>query len=194
MMAETSTQNYIPRLLELYRAEVIPALNAEFKYKNSMQVPRLEKIVLNMGVGEGSRDAKVLQQAEEDLALISGQKPRRTRARVSVAAFKLRAGMPVGCKVTLRGKRMYEFLERLIVMAIPRIRDFRGLPPKGFDGRGNYNFGLREHQVFLELDSVKENLPLGMNVTMTTSANTNDEARSLLKGLGLPIRGIEQKN
>jgi large subunit ribosomal protein L5 len=193
-MAETSTQSYIPRLLELYRAEVVPALNAEFKYKNSMQVPRLEKIVLNMGVGEGSRDAKILQQAEEDLGLISGQKPSRTRARVSVAAFKLRAGMPVGCKVTLRGKRMYEFLERLIVMAIPRIRDFRGLPPKGFDGRGNYNFGLREHQVFLELDSAKENLPLGMNVTMTTSANTNDEARALLKGLGLPIRGIEAKN
>lgn len=193
-MAQTATENYVPRLLQLYRQEVVPALKSQFGYKNPMQVPHLQKIVLNMGVGEGARDAKVLQQAEEDLALISGQKPRRTRARVSVAAFKLRAGMPVGCAVTLRGHRMYEFLDRLIVMAIPRIRDFRGLPPKGFDGRGNYNFGLREHQVFLELDSSKEGFPLGMNVTMTTTAETNEEARALLKGLGLPIRDIETKN
>lgn len=193
-MAETATENYIPRLLQLYRAEVIPALKSQFGYGNPMQVPHLQKIVLNMGVGEGARDAKVLQQAEEDLTLISGQKPRRTRARVSVAAFKLRAGMPVGCSVTLRGKRMYEFLDRLIVMAIPRIRDFRGLPPKGFDGRGNYNFGLREHQVFLELDSAKEGFPLGMNVTLATTAHTDEEARALLKGIGLPIREIESKN
>lgn len=193
-MGQTATDNYIPRLLTLYRSEVAPALKSQFGYANPMQIPHLQKIVLNMGVGEGSRDAKVLQQAEEDLALIAGQKPRRTRARVSVAAFKLRAGMPVGCAVTLRGKRMYDFLERLIVTAIPRIRDFRGLPPKGFDGRGNYNFGLREHQVFLELDSSKEHLPLGMNVTMTTTAKTNEEARALLKALGLPIRDIESKN
>lgn len=193
-MAQTATDNYTPRLLQLYRSEVAPALKTQFGYANPMQIPHLEKIVLNMGVGEGSRDAKVLQQAEEDLALIAGQKPRRTRARVSVAAFKLRAGMPVGCSVTLRGKRMYDFLERLIVTAIPRIRDFRGLPHKGFDGRGNYNFGLREHQVFLELDSAKEHLPLGMNVTMTTSAETNEEARALLKALGLPIREIETRN
>lgn len=192
-MAETATENYTPRLLELYRSEVVPSLKSEFSYANPMQVPHLQKIVLNMGVGEGARDAKVLQQAEEDLTLISGQKPRRTRARVSVAAFKLRAGMPVGCAVTLRGKRMYEFLERLIVMAIPRIRDFRGLPLKGFDGRGNYNFGLREHQVFLELDSAKEGVPLGMNVTMTTTADTDDEARALLRGLGLPFREPETK-
>lgn len=193
-MAETATENYIPRLLQLYRTEVVAALKTQFGYANAMQVPHLQKVVLNMGVGEGARDAKVLQQAEEDLTLISGQKPRRTRARVSVAAFKLRAGMPVGCSVTLRGKRMYEFLDRLIVMAIPRIRDFRGLPPRGFDGRGNYNFGLREHQVFLELDSTKEGFPLGMNVTLTTTANTDEEARALLKGIGLPIREIESKN
>jgi large subunit ribosomal protein L5 len=192
-MAET-TDNYTPRLLDQYRSDVVPALKSQFGYKNPMQVPRLQKIVLNMGVGEGSRDAKVLQQAEEDLALIAGQKPRRTKARVSVAAFKLRAGMPVGCAVTLRGKRMYDFLERLIVTAVPRIRDFRGLPPKGFDARGNYNFGLKEHQIFLELDSAKEHFPLGMNVTMATTAETNEEARALLKGLGLPIRDIETKN
>lgn len=193
-MAESATENYTPRLQQHYRSEVVPVLQKQFGYRNSMQIPRLQKIVLNMGVGEGARDAKVLQQAEEDLTLIAAQKPRRTRARVSVAAFKLRAGMPVGCSVTLRGKRMYDFLERLIVTAIPRIRDFRGLPPKGFDGRGNYNFGLREHQVFLELDSAKEHLPLGMNITMVTSAGSNDESRALLKGLGLPIRDIESKN
>lgn len=193
-MAQTATDKYTPRLEAHYRTEVVPALQSQFGYKNPMQVPRLNKIVLNMGVGEGARDAKVLQQAEEDLALIAAQKPRRTRARVSVAAFKLRAGMPVGCSVTLRGKRMYDFLERLIVTAMPRIRDFRGLPPKGFDHQGNYNFGLKEHQVFLELDMTKEHLPLGMNITMTTSAKTDDEARALLKAFGLPIRDIDSKN
>jgi len=193
-MAQTATDKYTPRLEALYRTDVVPALQSQFGYKNPMQVPRLNKIVLNMGVGEGARDAKVLQQAEEDLALIAAQKPRRTRARVSVAAFKLRAGMPVGCSVTLRGKRMYDFLERLIVTAMPRIRDFRGLPPKGFDRQGNYNFGLKEHQVFLELDMTKEHLPLGMNITMTTSAKTDDEARALLKAFGLPIRDIDSKN
>ena len=160
----------------------------EFKYANVMQVPRLTKVVVNMGVGEGSRDAKAIQRAEEDLAVITGQKPRRARARISVAAFKLRAGMPVGCSVTMRGDYMFEFFERLISVAIPRIRDFRGFPAKAFDGRGNYNFGIREHLIFLELDTSKEIIQLGMNVTIVTTAKTDDECRALIKNFGFPLR------
>ena len=193
-MAKTENGHYIPRLKHLYRSEVSLALREEFGYGNVMQVPRLQKIVLNMGVGEGSRDPKILQAAEADLALIAGQKPNRTRARLSVSAFKLREGMPVGCCVTLRKNQMYEFLDRLIVIAIPRIRDFRGLPPKAFDGRGNYNFGIKEHQIFLELDFTKEILPLGMNVTIVTTAQTDKECRALITGLGLPLQAIDAKN
>jgi large subunit ribosomal protein L5 len=153
-----------------------------------MQVPKLLKIVVNMGVGEGARDAKVIQKAEEDLGLITGQKPRRNLSRVAVSAFKLRKGMPVGCSVTLRGDYMFEFLERFIGVAIPRIRDFRGLSAKGFDGRGNYNVGIKEHQIFLELDFSKEILPLGMDIAFVTTAETDEECKALLKGFGLPIR------
>lgn len=193
-MDKTENGHYIPKLKQLYRSEISIALRKEFGYGNVMQVPRLQKIVLNMGVGEGSRDPKILQAAEADLALIAGQKPNRTRARLSVAAFKLREGMPVGCCVTLRKNQMYEFLDRLISIAIPRIRDFRGLPPNAFDGRGNYNFGIKEHQIFLELDFTKEILPLGMNVTIVTTANTDKECRALITGLGLPLRAIDTKN
>ncbi|MBI1783700.1 50S ribosomal protein L5 [Candidatus Sumerlaeota bacterium] len=186
-MAETQT-TYIPMMRQRYREEIIPSLQGQFKFKNAMQVPRLKKIVVNMGVGEGAHDAKVLQTAEEDLALISGQKPRRTHTRIAVSAFKVRQGMPVGCYVTLRGARMYEFLERLIVIAIPRIRDFRGLSPKSFDGHGNYNFGIKEHQIFLELDFSKEIPTLGMDITLVTTAKNDEECKALLKGFGLPLR------
>lgn len=193
-MAETETAAYEPRLRTLYHEEIAPALRKQFSYANVMQIPKLVKIVVNMGVGEGSRDAKVLQRAEVDLTLIAGQKPRRNKARLSVSAFKLREGMPVGCSVTLRRGNMYDFLERLISIAIPRIRDFRGLPPKAFDGRGNYNFGIKEHAIFLELDFTKEIAALGMNVTLVTTAGTDDECRALLKGFGMPLRETESKN
>jgi large subunit ribosomal protein L5 len=189
-----TTAAYIPRIQQLYGEKVLPELRKQFNYGNALEVPRLRKIVVNMGVGEGSRDAKVIQKAEEDLALITGQKPRRANSRVAVSAFKLRAGMPVGCSVTLRRQRMYEFLERLIVIAIPRIRDFRGLSGKSFDGRGNYNFGIKEHQIFLELDLTKDVMPFGMNVTMVTSAKTDDECRALLRALGLPVKDADAKN
>lgn len=189
----TSAQvHYTPRMQQVYRDQVIPEMMKEFNYKNAMQVPRLKKIVLNMGVGDGGRDAKVIQSAEEDLTAISGQKARRTHARISVSAFKVREGMPVGCSVTMRGGRMYDFLERLICVAIPRIRDFRGLPPKAFDGQGNYNFGLKEHQIFLELDFNKDLLDLGMDVTFVTSAKTDAECKSLLRAFGLPLRDADQ--
>lgn len=193
-MAEDANNHYEPRLKKLYRDSVASELRERFHYANVMKVPKLKKIVVNMGVGEGGRDSKIIQRAEEDLALITGQKPKRTRARVSVSAFKLREGMPVGCAVTLRGNAMFEFLERLIVIAIPRIRDFRGLSDKSFDGRGNYNFGIREHQIFLELDFSKEILELGMNVTMVTTAPTDEECHALLKGFGLPLREADAKN
>ncbi len=193
-MTESATTTYIPSLLLRYRQEIQPALRGQFKFKNAMEVPALKKIVINMGVGEGGHDAKIMQRAEEDLALITGQKPRRTHARISVSAFKVREGMPVGCVVTLRGKRMYEFLERFIAIAIPRIRDFRGLSPKGFDHRGNYNMGLREHYVFLELDTSKEMITLGMDVAFVTSAKNDDQCKALLKGFGLPLRETDAKN
>ncbi|OPZ04239.1 MAG: 50S ribosomal protein L5 [candidate division BRC1 bacterium ADurb.BinA292] len=189
MMSDKATQNgYRPRLLAEYQERIRPSLMDELKLKNVMEVPRLLKVVLNMGVGEGSRDEKILQAAEEDLALISGQKPRRTRAKISVAAFKLRAGMPVGCMVTLRGPYMYEFLERLINVAIPRIRDFRGLPPRAFDGKGNYNFGIREHTIFTEIDHRQVQQTFGMNITLVTNAKSDDHCRTLLRRFGLPLR------
>lgn len=184
----TETNNYVPRLQKLYKEEVSKQLQEKFGYSNPMQIPKLTKIVVNMGVGEGSRDAKIIDRAQDDLTLITGQRARRNNARISVAQFKVREGMPVGCSVTLRGQRMWDFLERLIVTAIPRIRDFRGLPRKAFDGRGNYNFGLREHQVFLELSHQTDILRLGMDLAFVTTAQTDEECRELIKGLGLPLR------
>ncbi|MCX7050234.1 MAG: 50S ribosomal protein L5 [Candidatus Sumerlaeota bacterium] len=177
-----------PRLLEKYRKEVVPAMRQRFGYKNPMEVPSVVKVTLNMGVGEGTRDVKILEAAEAELTLISGQKPKRTRARVSVANFKLRKGMPVGCSVTLRAHRMWEFLDRLINVSIPRIRDFRGLSVNAFDGRGNHSFGIREHIIFLELDLNKVAHTRGMNINTTTTAKTDEEARELLRLLGMPFR------
>jgi large subunit ribosomal protein L5 len=176
------------RLRELYEKEIKPMLQERFGYKSPMQVPRIEKIVLNMGLGEAIQNAKILETASEDLKLISGQKPVITRARKSIAAFKLRKGMPIGCMVTLRGDRMYDFLEKLIHVALPRIRDFRGVSPKSFDGRGNYTIGIREQIIFPEIDYDKVDKIKGLNVTITTTAKTDEEARALLEGFGMPFR------
>lgn len=175
------------RLREHYETTVRPALTKEFDYKNVMEVPRVEKIVLNMGVGEGVQDQKKVQSAAGELAQIAGQKPIITRARVSIATFKLREGMPVGCKVTLRRERMYEFLDRLITIALPRVRDFRGLPPKSFDGRGNFSMGLREQIVFPEINYDQVSDIRGMNIVICTTAKTDDEARALLRGFQMPF-------
>ena len=176
------------RLADKYRDEVVPALKKQFGLTNPMQVPRIEKIPCNMGVGEASRNAKVLDPAFDQLANITGQKPTRRRARKSIAAFKLREGMPVGCTVTLRRERMFEFLDRLIAIALPRVRDFRGVNPTSFDGRGNFTLGVRDILIFPEVDYQKVEGTLGMNVTITTSAPTDDQARALLAGLGMPFR------
>jgi len=189
--AEVSTQvepGYVPRLLIKYREQVIPALQKGFGYKNIHQVPRLSKIVVNMGVGDAIRDAKLLDAAVEDLMMITGQRPAITRAKKSVASFKVRKGMAIGCKVTLRGARMYEFFDRLVNVAIPRIRDFRGLSPHSFDGHGNYTFGIKEQIVFPEIDYDKVVKVRGMDITIQTTAETDEEALELLKGLGMPIR------
>ena len=178
---------YFPRLLKKYREEIIADLRKKFNYKNVMQVPKLEKIVVNMGVGEAIENSKSLDAAMEDLMVITGQKPKVTKARKAISNFKLRAGMPIGCFVTLRGWRMYEFLDRLISIAIPRVRDFRGLPDKSLDGRGNYNFGLKEQIVFPEIDYDKIDKIRGMNITIVTTAKTDEEALELLKGFGMPI-------
>jgi len=190
-MAETQNKQngYEPRLKRVYRQEVVPAMMKRFGYRNVMEVPRLEKIVLNMGIGEASRDIKLLDAAERELALIAGQKPVPTRAKRAISAFKIREGMPVGCFVTLRGNRMYEFLDRLINAAIPRVRDFRGLPAKAFDGRGNHSMGIREHLIFTELDYNKVTNVRGMNITTVTTAGTDEEARELLRLFGMPFRG-----
>jgi large subunit ribosomal protein L5 len=178
----------LPRLLVKYRAEVIAGLTDHFSYKNTMQVPRLEKITINMGVGEASKDIKELDAAAKELAIIAGQKPRLTRAKVSVSTFKIREGMPVGCFVTLRGARMWEFMDRLVHVALPRVRDFRGIPGRSFDGRGNYSMGLKEHMIFVELDYNQVAKTRGMNITFVTSAKTDAEAKELLKRLGMPFR------
>ena len=175
-------------LREKYDSEVVPALRERFGYKNPMEIPRVEKVVLNMGVGEGSRDFKVIEAAQEDLTRIAGQRPVITRSKKSIANFKLREGMPVGVKVTLRRERMWEFLERFINIAVPRIRDFRGLPPKSFDGRGSHTVGIREHSIFLELDLSKLQHSFGMDITTVTTAQTDEEARELLRLLGMPFR------
>jgi large subunit ribosomal protein L5 len=176
------------RLREAYEKEVIPALKKEFDLKNVMEVPRFEKIVVNMGVGEAVQNAKLVDSAIADLALITGQKPRLNRARVSVAAFKLREGMPIGCKVTLRGDRMYEFYDRLVNLALPRIRDFRGVPSKGFDGRGNYTLGIKEHIIFPEIEYDKIAQVFGMDITIVTSARTDEQALALLTHMKMPFR------
>ncbi|BAV34573.1 50S ribosomal protein L5 [Sulfuricaulis limicola] len=176
------------RLKEHYRKNVIPALQAKFGYQNVMQVPRITKITLNMGVGEAMADKKVIDNAASDMTLISGQKPQIARARKSIANFKVRENWPIGCKVTLRGARMYEFLDRLISVAIPRIRDFRGLPSRSFDGRGNYSLGIKEQIIFPEIDFDKVDAIRGMDITITTSAKTDAEARELLVAFSFPLR------
>ncbi len=176
------------RLRERYRTEIAPSLMKEFNYTNRMQVPEVTKVVINMGLGEAVGNVKVIDAAVEELSAITGQKPVVTRARKSEAAFKLRAGMPIGCKVTLRGERMYEFLDRLLSVALPRIRDFRGVPTKSFDGRGNYALGIREQLIFPEIRYDKVEMTRGMDVCIATSAKTDEEARALLTHLGFPFR------
>ena len=181
-------QAYIPRLKQHYNDVLRGELTKEFGYANPMQVPRLDKVVLNMGIGEAVADFKKVQAAAGDLALIAGQKPVVTKARKSIATFKLREGMAIGAKVTLRQNRMYEFIDRLVNIALPRVRDFRGLNPKSFDGRGNYAIGLKEHIIFPEIDYDKVEDVLGMDIIVCTTARTDDEARALLKGLNFPFR------
>ena len=177
-----------PRLRERFRATVVPALMKERGYSNPFQVPRLEKVVINMGVGEGKENPKVLDFATADLQAIAGQRPVVTRAKKSIANFKLRENVPIGRKVTLRGPRMYEFLDRLVNVALPRVRDFKGVPPKGFDGRGNYNMGLREQVIFPEIEYDKVDKVRGMDITVVTTARTDEEAKALLTHLGVPFR------
>lgn len=178
----------MPRLKERYRNEIVPALKEEFGIANIMQVPGLTKIAVNMGVGEAARDAKLIQGAVADLSAITGQKPKINRARNSIAQFKLREGQPIGAAVTLRGDRMWEFLDRLLSLALPRIRDFRGLSPKQFDGNGNYTFGLTEQVMFHEVNPDKVDRQRGMDITVVTTAPNDEQARSLLKRLGFPFK------
>jgi large subunit ribosomal protein L5 len=180
-----------PRLRARYRDEIMPALREEFSYGNVMQIPGVVKVVVNMGVGEAARDAKLMDGAVRDLATITGQKPLVQRARKSIAQFKLREGMPIGAKVTLRGDRMWEFLDRLLTVALPRIRDFRGLSPSQFDGAGNYTFGLTEQSMFREIDMDRIDRQRGMDITVVTTAGTDDEGRALLRLLGFPFRADE---
>lgn len=187
-MTAATAPRQLPRLKEKYRSEIAPALRAEFGYDNVMQIPGLVKIVVNMGVGEAARDSKVIDAAVRDLTAITGQKPTVTKARKSIAQFKLREGMPIGAHVTLRGDRMWEFTDRLVTLALPRIRDFRGLSPKQFDGNGNYTFGLTEQVMFHEIDPDKADRSRGMDITIVTTATTDDEGRSLLRRLGFPFK------
>ncbi|MHB9133415.1 MAG: 50S ribosomal protein L5 [Armatimonadota bacterium] len=173
---------------ERYETVAVPALNEQFSYDNVMQVPRVLKVIVNMGVGEAIQDTKTLDHAVREMAMITGQKPLVTRAKKSIAAFKQRAGMPIGCKVTIRSARMWEFLDRLFSVALPRIRDFRGLPPKSLDGRGNYTLGLRDQTIFPEIEIDSIDRVRGMDITIVTSARTDEEARALLIQLGLPLR------
>ncbi len=188
-MTEVAEATYAPRLKRQYNDAIRQAMIDEFQYANVMQVPQLEKIVINMGVGDAVNDRKKVEMAARDLALIAGQKPVYTRARKSIAGFKLREGMAIGVKVTLRRQRMYEFLDRLITIALPRQKDFRGLSPKSFDGRGNYSMGMKEHIVFPEIDYDKVEQILGMDIIIGTTAKTDDEARALLKNFNFPFRG-----
>src|SRR5665213_3565325 len=186
----TQPANVLPRLKQRYRDEILGTLREEFGYGNVMQVPGLTKVVVNMGVGEAARDSKLIEGAVKDLTAITGQKPSVTKARKSIAQFKLREGMPIGAHVTLRGDRMWEFLDRLLAIALPRIRDFRGLNPGQFDGRGNYTFGLTEQAMFHEIDQDKTDRVRGMDITVVTTAQTDAEGRSLLKHLGFPFKEI----
>jgi large subunit ribosomal protein L5 len=186
-----SRNGYVPRLKQRYRDEVVSRLQGELGYANMMQVPTVEKIVVNMGVGDAIKDGRMLEAAVGDLETITGQKPIVTRARKSIAGFKLREGMAIGAKVTLRGDRMWEFLDRLLSIALPRIRDFRGLPPKAFDGKGNYTIGVTEQLIFPEIDYDKVPRVRGMDITVVTTAKTDDEGRALLLALGFPIAGAE---
>ncbi|GLW65620.1 50S ribosomal protein L5 [Actinomadura rubrobrunea] len=189
-MTETVTERPVPkpRLKLRYRDEIAPAMRERFGYKNVMQIPTLTKITVNMGVGEAARDAKVIEGAIRDLSMITGQKPKVNRARKSIAQFKLREGMPIGAHCTLRGDRMWEFLDRLLTLALPRIRDFRGLSPRQFDGNGNYTFGLTEQVMFHEVDPDKVDRQRGMDITIVTTAKTDEEGRELLKLLGFPFK------
>ncbi len=180
-----------PRLSDLYKKEVVPAMMKRFSYKNTMQVPRLEKIAINCGVGEATQDQKILETVVRELTVITGQKPAITRAKKAISNFKLREKMAVGCKVTLRSGKMYEFMDRLISLAIPRVRDFRGVPDKSFDGRGNYTLGLKEQIIFPEIDVDKIERIFGMDITFVTTARTDEEAYELLKGFGMPFRKRE---
>ena len=185
---QSETEKTTPRLKGKYRAEIRSTLQDEFGYSNVMEVPGLVKVVVNMGVGEAARDSKLIQGAIEDLTKITGQKPKVTRARKSIAQFKLREGQPIGTHTTLRGDRMWEFVDRLVTLALPRIRDFRGLSGKQFDGNGNYTFGLTEQSVFHEIDQDKIDRPRGMDITVVTTAKTDEEGRALLKALGFPFK------
>jgi large subunit ribosomal protein L5 len=185
---QAAPQHVPPRLKERYRAEIAPALREEFGYANVMQVPALVKISVNMGVGEAARDAKLIEGAVKDLGIITGQRPAIARATKSIAQFKLREGMPIGAHVTLRGDRMWEFLDRLLTLALPRIRDFRGLSDRQFDGRGNYTFGLTEQLMFHEINPDQVDRQRGMDVTLVTTATNNDEGRALLRRLGFPFK------
>ncbi len=182
------SEKVTPRLKTRYREEILPAIRSEFEIANVMQVPGLVKIVVNMGVGEAARDSKLIEGAIRDLTLITGQKPAVTKARKSIAQFKLREGMPIGTHVTLRGDRMWEFLDRLLTLALPRIRDFRGLSPKQFDGQGNYTFGLTEQVMFHEIDQDKVDRSRGMDITIVTTATNDEQGRALLKQLGFPFK------
>ena len=176
------------RLRERYAQSVVPALAKEFGYANLMVVPKIEKIVVNMGLGEATENIKIIDAGADELSRITGQRPVTTRAKKSIAQFKLRKGMPIGAMVTLRGERMYEFLDRLISIALPRVRDFRGVSPRGFDGRGNYTMGLKDQLIFIEIDYMKVDRERGMNVSVVTTARTDEEARRLLQLMGMPLR------
>jgi len=176
------------RIKDRYRKEAVPALRKEFGYANVMAVPRIEKVVVNMGLGEATQNVKIIDTANDELGRITGQRPVTTRAKKSIAAFKVRKGMPIGAMVTLRGERMWEFLDRLMNIALPRVRDFKGVSPKGFDGRGNYTLGLRDQLLFPEIDYLKVDKARGMNVSVVTSARTDQEARRLLQLIGMPFR------
>jgi large subunit ribosomal protein L5 len=178
----------VARLQEYYQKDVVPALMQKFNYKSVMQVPKLEKIVINMGLGEAVQNAKILDSAVHDLELIAGQKPIITKAKKSIAGFKIREGMPIGAKVTLRGERMYHFLDKLFNVALPRVRDFRGISPKAFDGRGNYTLGLKEQLIFPEIEYEKVDKLLGMDIVFVTTAKTDEEAREFLRLMGAPFR------
>lgn len=183
-----SESKFVPRLRDVYRDRVLPSLMKEFGLQNPMQVPRLERIVLNVGMGEAIQNVKLLESAATELGVITGQKPIVTKAKKAIAGFKLRQGMPIGAKVTLRNRRMYEFFDRLVTIALPRIRDFRGVSPKAFDGRGNYTLGLKEQLIFPEIQYDSVASIHGMDITIVTTARTNDEGKALLKHLGMPFR------